>query len=474
MEIFIVLSGKKEGPYSMEEVLQLLEKGTINTQTLAWRKGLKDWEPLGKLIQEVQEAEQKGSSPGEEKNVQKEEPVTQGEIPGKEPKTDPLIQLLKASEQVEAWMGQELANFGLQVSPTKSHPLEPKVWLEYHLEFPHPNSQEITARSSALFQFLYTPFRQFEQEVRLSLSIMGQTKRFCVVDLTQEHVKQIVKTLLLKFPDPSSPFSLCHFHQKRAFPWQLWLTPNKITRIQPINTVNWARLLWIIGLLFIPYYGVGFLILLSGWFLYQSAFHNGYYVIRSAWPSFAPLIPKNLILRSLVLRSKATELSQIKEFLEKEYAQKLSPSVEPLPPDYTFFLHRQNRIYYKRDQSFGFIELAPQKEDLRLTVAAYENSGAWKEKAIGYGKDLLTHSFCVLVEPKETIKTGDLQKSALEAYTFAHSLYIHVVQAIEKLYERPILSLDVYQDCDFQKYEVNKETSLVDLLKSGSRWIFPL
>ncbi|TFE70838.1 DUF4339 domain-containing protein [Methylacidiphilum caldifontis] len=469
MEIFIVQSGKKEGPFSMDEILKLLEKGTINTQTLAWHKDLKDWQPLGQLIQQI---ELKESPTETEKKVQEESSSTQQEIPKREQTVDPFIQLLKSLNLIKSWMDQELANYGIKAEHSQSELLEPQVYLEYRLEFPHPRSQEIIARTAARFQFVYTPFRQFEQEIRLSLSIMGRIKRFCVVDLTQEHVKQIVKTLFLKFPDPSSPFSLCHFHQKRAFSWQLWLTQNKITRLKPIDTVNWARILWIIGLLFIPYYGIGILILLSGWFLYQSAFHNGHYVIRSAWPSLPPLVPHALILRSLVLKGKAAELTQIKERLEKDYSQNLSLNVESLPADYNLFIDNKNRVHFKMDQTFGFIELAVEKEDLRITTAAYENHGVWTEKTSGYGKDLLTDSLCVLVEPKVG-KTVDLQKSALEAYTLAQGLYSHVVQTIEKLYERPILSLDLYQDLDFQKCEINKEKSFLEFLKSTLKWMFP-
>jgi hypothetical protein len=471
MEIYIVQSGKKEGPFSMEEILQLLEKGTINTQTLAWHKDLKDWEPLGRLIQEAQQ-EKKEQVVEEKTAAETKTPLSQTSGLDKETPTDPFLQLLKTSQQIAFWMEEELALYGTKASHSRSHPLEATVWLEYRLEFPHPKSKDIIARSSVRFQFIYTPFRQFEQEVDITMVIMERKKHFRVVDPSQEHVKQIVKTILMKYPDVASPFSLCHFHKKRAFPWQLWLEKNKLVRLKSIDMMTWVRLLWILGLLLVPYYGVGLLFLLSGWFLYQSSFHNGSYVLRSAWPSLPPLSPKSLLLFPLLLKAKASALSLLKERLETDFSQSLPPSIEKLPAVYESFFQNKLLLFFRLSETYGFIELKAEKEDLQILIGAYENQGKWTEKISGYGKDLFTGSLCILVEPKADTTT-ELQKSAMECETLASFLYSYVIETVEKHFQAPIQSLGISPNRDFQKHDIEKETTMKDIFLKIAKWIFP-
>ena len=46
MEIFLVIDGQKTGPMTIYEVRDLLRKDKINTNTLAWVKGMQKWQPL--------------------------------------------------------------------------------------------------------------------------------------------------------------------------------------------------------------------------------------------------------------------------------------------------------------------------------------------------------------------------------------------------------------------------------------------
>lgn len=61
---FILLKGKKEGPYSLQDLKQDLR---ISPDTLVWREGFEKWEPIGE-VEELKEVFE------EEENAPEEEP----------------------------------------------------------------------------------------------------------------------------------------------------------------------------------------------------------------------------------------------------------------------------------------------------------------------------------------------------------------------------------------------------------------
>ncbi len=46
---YVNIEGRNDGPHTPETVLEQLKTGKIEAQTLAWRKGMADWQPLGEL-----------------------------------------------------------------------------------------------------------------------------------------------------------------------------------------------------------------------------------------------------------------------------------------------------------------------------------------------------------------------------------------------------------------------------------------
>jgi hypothetical protein len=49
MNWFYAYNGQQAGPVSEEQLTQLLNSGTINNETLVWREGMSDWQPLGAI-----------------------------------------------------------------------------------------------------------------------------------------------------------------------------------------------------------------------------------------------------------------------------------------------------------------------------------------------------------------------------------------------------------------------------------------
>lgn len=61
MNLFLSINGKQEGPFSLEQVQQMLASGRIRAADLAWRQGAPGWVPLNTLM-EIETAT--GNSPG--------------------------------------------------------------------------------------------------------------------------------------------------------------------------------------------------------------------------------------------------------------------------------------------------------------------------------------------------------------------------------------------------------------------------
>ncbi|MBQ1912388.1 MAG: DUF4339 domain-containing protein [Bacteroidales bacterium] len=47
--ILLVVDGQEYGPYTKPEILELISKGAITTETLMWRSGMLEWMPISKV-----------------------------------------------------------------------------------------------------------------------------------------------------------------------------------------------------------------------------------------------------------------------------------------------------------------------------------------------------------------------------------------------------------------------------------------
>ena len=61
--IYIYQNEKQEGPFSEEQIAQMLEAGDLSYISLAWREGLPDWKPLNTLINNTELSKDRDSSP---------------------------------------------------------------------------------------------------------------------------------------------------------------------------------------------------------------------------------------------------------------------------------------------------------------------------------------------------------------------------------------------------------------------------
>lgn len=63
MEIWIGRDGERYGPYSEDRIREWLGDGTMRGDELAWREGLKDWQPLSVLFPDAIPAKPPGAEP---------------------------------------------------------------------------------------------------------------------------------------------------------------------------------------------------------------------------------------------------------------------------------------------------------------------------------------------------------------------------------------------------------------------------
>ena len=50
MNIHLAIGGKTDGPFTLDEVKEMLQRGKISAMTLAWHDGAAEWAPLGVLL----------------------------------------------------------------------------------------------------------------------------------------------------------------------------------------------------------------------------------------------------------------------------------------------------------------------------------------------------------------------------------------------------------------------------------------
>jgi hypothetical protein len=62
-DIYIFQNNKKEGPFSEEQITQMLKAGDLSNISLAWRDGMPDWQPLNTLMAVIEQSKDKNTIP---------------------------------------------------------------------------------------------------------------------------------------------------------------------------------------------------------------------------------------------------------------------------------------------------------------------------------------------------------------------------------------------------------------------------
>ena len=72
MKSYVVIEGKKQGPFSSEEITEKLGSGELKAEDLAWNTGMKEWKPLAELHPElmVSESENRSSATSRETELE--------------------------------------------------------------------------------------------------------------------------------------------------------------------------------------------------------------------------------------------------------------------------------------------------------------------------------------------------------------------------------------------------------------------
>ena len=47
MEIWLIINGKRSGPYPDYEIRSRIEHGEITSEEIVWHEGLAEWTPIG-------------------------------------------------------------------------------------------------------------------------------------------------------------------------------------------------------------------------------------------------------------------------------------------------------------------------------------------------------------------------------------------------------------------------------------------
>ena len=53
MKMCVVINGKRNGPHEPEVVRNLINSGKLSRETLAWKTGMEDWQPLHNVYPEL-------------------------------------------------------------------------------------------------------------------------------------------------------------------------------------------------------------------------------------------------------------------------------------------------------------------------------------------------------------------------------------------------------------------------------------
>lgn len=47
--IYLAIDGQQQGPYNLDELMMLVQQGSVNCETMVWKEGLSTWVPAGQL-----------------------------------------------------------------------------------------------------------------------------------------------------------------------------------------------------------------------------------------------------------------------------------------------------------------------------------------------------------------------------------------------------------------------------------------
>ena len=82
MDWYYTLNEQQQGPVSQEQLGSLLQQGTLNADSMVWREGMADWQPLSAALPELLGGAAAGAEANKDLNVQAMREGVMGDLSG--------------------------------------------------------------------------------------------------------------------------------------------------------------------------------------------------------------------------------------------------------------------------------------------------------------------------------------------------------------------------------------------------------
>jgi hypothetical protein len=331
----------------------------------------------------------------------------------------------------------------------KSRPYGADVWVRVECWLPHQHDAALTFRSRADVKIRPMEFHRFDYELDLELSYARKSRSFgAIIDFRQEDATKIVQSLIRR----TRRLKRRHFRRCRSFFLQFWLPRNKVVRLRPDIWRVVAQVSLVIGILTLPLYCVGILVLLAagGIFIWRAIVqYRTNYVISNGKPFQEPRILLNVDSWQTIVY----ELGHMHQEIRESMIQEMRRSKEEafhVEDEHVWALgvdgkEEREQLVVRLRRGIAFVHLYEYASDLYIGWDGNVNAGTWVEKDVGQGIDPQTGAFARIC----SIQAGWHVPTEYDI-TDTNCVIEWVHGAMKKVVERAMKEHKIDQEIDFQ------------------------
>lgn len=454
-KLFYYSSGDKAiGPYTWPQLVQLAASGKLKPTDRVWQEGIGKVVAAGSVKGLFTPAVKAGEPTKPQGTDSNHDPRGDRESV-RPPNVDfrPLIPrsdegVYVRSEKLRDTLYQqavtECQRRGIVGEVLRSPPFAHPCWLKIEFWARLPVSQSATKRAKAVVTISPKPFFKHEFEYWVDMDFCGSVRK--VGPLGDFGINDLAKLIdYLSGGDEPSFYR----NRLRQFAWEIWLPKNKVDSIKTDWMQALPKPLAVFGLLALPIYGLGILLLIASLVIFVLGRSRDRVTLTSGKPHGEP---RNLLLLDswqTVMFGAGANTDSFKEQLNARLTNSSSASIKASTESIWYWgldgaIEREQFVLFQ-NRAIVFVHVHRYDNDLYVSWDGHLNRGQWVEQDLLTGIHTKTQMPTViktLVAGTQTLTEYDLNDASM-LIEWVHS---QVVRAVKLLLEE----LKIDQEIDFK------------------------
>jgi hypothetical protein len=441
---FCTHDGQRFGPFSDQQLQQLVATRRILPTDMLWKEGMTEWVPaysVPGLFATDRPAPSRRAEAATRPGPIDVRPVLPRNT------TNCVNRAEAVRDQLYDYFVAACKRTGAEGLVVKSHPYVMPVSLSFECWVPHEYDPSLRDRSHMTISIEPKEFHRYDHVLTIDMQDNQKRRKYTgVINFTEQHAEAIVRHLLRQTGTRRPSFG---FTRLRTFPLQFWRPRNKMVRLKLDTLPVIGAIFFVIGIPLIGLFGLGLLLMAIGIVIQIYCARRPGYTISSGKPPQEPRTLVRLDSWQALIPNMGRHEEEIRAMLIREFSESQREGIQ-LAAEVIWQwgvdgIEERRQLVGRLRRGQGFIHIYRYSSDLFVGWDTHVNAGVWAEKNVAAGIDPRTGAFCRV----KTIQHGWRSPQEYDLIdTICLGEWIH--GAITKVVKRVIKEHDIDAEIDFK------------------------